>query len=139
LADLDLVAIRRELAVALGAIDVLAGVAVYDRVAPGPNLPAVHVGAPTAIVYHAQYASERACRITLTLEVAREDAHQAQRTLDRWLSWPGIAAGLEGYDSAFWSDLHVRGELVTAPTSLGNPDVGEIASLSVDLPVDITT
>lgn len=138
MAELDLVAIRSELRTALRAQAGLAGVTVYDCVTPQPALPAIHVGAPTSITFHATYGETSDVTIKLTLEVARESHETAQRTLDRWLSRPGPIVALEQHDAVAWSELAVQGTNAE-PRSLGDPSAGETASLAVDVLVDINT
>lgn len=133
----DLATVRAELATALRADADIGRATVYDHVHASPNLPAIHVSNVTAINFHPSYGDEADYTLTVTLEVARQSLEQAQRDLDRWMSKPGILSRLERYAADSWSDLAIRS--ASSPRSLGNPDVGETASLAVDVSIDLTT
>lgn len=133
----DLAAIRSELVDAIS-VDADRGKAtVYDHVHANPGLPSIQVGNPVTINYHPTYSTGIELTLKVTLEVARQSLEQAQRTLDRWLSKPGILSRLETYQATAWDDLKVRS--ASEPRSLGNPDAGETPSLAVDVLIDITT
>lgn len=133
----DLATIRAELAAAFRADTDIGRTSVYDHVHESPTLPAIHIGSPTTIDYHPSYGDDAVYTLKVTIEVARQSLEQAQRSLDRWLSKPGLLSRLERYDATAWTDLAVRSS--SEPRSLGNPDVGETASLAVDVLIDITT
>lgn len=135
MADLDLAAIRAELADVVA--DALPTFTVYDHMAAAPSLPAAHIGAPTAIVYHGTYAGQRSATVPVTLEVPREDPEQAQRLLDVALSWPGLASVIEQHAAVAWTSATVNGAGTSPPRALGSPADGEIASIAVDVPVQI--
>lgn len=136
---LDLTSIRAEIAELLRAdVDVAGAVTVYDHLHASPAMPAIHVCGPAgSITYRDTYAGTSAVTLKLVLEVARENFESAQRQLDRWLSTPGPLERLELAAGAAFTDLLVTS--VSEPRSLGDPAAGEIASLAVDILVDVNT
>src|SRR5687768_7610364 len=118
--------------VALAAACEAAGFRSYDTLLDDVELPAVAVGWPDEVTYHLSAAGKAGMTITVKFAVSTSDQKAAQRAIDAFMSWPGVAKQIEDHETAAWKSIQVRSTSGIRPVSFG-----QRPALMVDMNVEV--
>jgi hypothetical protein len=121
-----------EARIALAAACEAAGYRSYDTLPDDVELPAVAVGWPDEVTYHLSAAGKAGMTITVKFAVSTTDQKAAQRAIDAFMSWPGVAKQIEDHATDAWRSIQVRSTSGVRPVTFGNR-----AALMVDMNVEI--